>query len=325
MKNNFGNETCKEIVENICPYCNEHLIMNKRSFANHVRWCKKNSRYEEILKSTKEKLSKSLYQLNIDKNGEFKSFLVKCRNCGKEFSVIEQENKFPMKEHYYCSSFCGHAHNKFIDNIGNKISNGFKIKSEKYKDYYNKRYNKECSSTLEANKEKICPICNKTFFSKRRKYCSDECKKKKKLYDKLPKILNLNESEKLLEIKKLYKRACNFKFALNEYPNEFNFNLIKKYGWYKAKNHGNNLYGISRDHKYSCNEGFKNLIDPYLISHPANCQLLKHNDNISKLDKCSISLDELKENINNWNLKYNEYPNKIDYSIFEKLNISFIK
>ena len=44
----FGNDRCKEIVENICPYCNEKLIMNKRSFANHVRWCKKNPRYEEI-------------------------------------------------------------------------------------------------------------------------------------------------------------------------------------------------------------------------------------------------------------------------------------
>ena len=26
MKNNFGNKSCKEIVENICPYCNEHLL-----------------------------------------------------------------------------------------------------------------------------------------------------------------------------------------------------------------------------------------------------------------------------------------------------------
>ena len=46
-KNNFGNNTCKEIVENVCPYCQEHLIMNKRSFANHVGWCKQNTKYYE--------------------------------------------------------------------------------------------------------------------------------------------------------------------------------------------------------------------------------------------------------------------------------------
>lgn len=321
MKNNFGNKSCKEIVENICPYCNEHLFMNKRSFANHIRWCKKNPKYEEILNSTKKNVSKSLHQYNIDKNGEFKEFKVKCRNCGKEFIVIEQENKFPVKEYYYCSSFCSHAHNKYIDNISDKISNGFKIKSEKYKEYYYNRFNKEYI----FEKEKICPICNKIFFNKRRKYCSDECIKKKKLYDKLPKILNLNDSEKLLEIKKLYKSECSFKFSLNNFPKEFNFKLVEEYGWYKAKNKGNNLYGVSRDHKYSCNEAFKNLIDPYLISHPANCQLLIHNDNISKLDKCSITLKELKDNIYNWNLKYGEYPNKINYDIFEKLNIHFIK
>ena len=37
----FGNDRCKEIVENICPYCNEKLIMNKRSFANHVDGAKR--------------------------------------------------------------------------------------------------------------------------------------------------------------------------------------------------------------------------------------------------------------------------------------------
>ena len=44
----FGNDKCKEVVENICPYCGEKLIMNKRSFANHIRWCKSNPNYEKI-------------------------------------------------------------------------------------------------------------------------------------------------------------------------------------------------------------------------------------------------------------------------------------
>lgn len=314
----FGNENCKEIVENICPYCNEHLIMNKRSFANHIRWCKKNPKYDQILKSTKEKITKKLIQNNIDKNGEYKEFTVICHSCGKEFKVKEQEYKFPMKQYYYCSSTCSHAHNKFDEHIGEKISNGFINKSKKYKEYYKNRYGHEFHEKI----IKICPVCGKEVKGNN-KYCSNSCARKYKLYSKISEIVKLQNNKQIIEIKKIYKRYCQFNFSLNQYPDEFDFDLIKKFGWYKAKNHGNNLNGVSRDHKYSCDEAFKNLIDPYLISHPANCQLLQHSNNISKYNKCSISLDELKQSINEWNKKYGEYQNKIDYKLFEKLNIKF--
>lgn len=314
----FGNENCKEIVENICPYCNEHLIMNKRSFANHVRWCKKNPKYEQILKSTKEKVTKKLIQNNIDKNGEYKEFTVICRTCGKEFKVKEQENKFPSKQYYYCSSACNHAHNKFDKHIGKKISEGYIHKSDKYKEYYKNRFGYEYT-----NKSiKICPVCGKKFKGNN-KYCSKTCARKYNLYERIPDILKLEDNKQIEEIKKIYKRYCQFTFNLSDFPNEYDFELVKKFGWYKAKNKGNNLEGVSRDHKYSCNEAFHNLIDPYLISHPANCKLLQHNKNISKFDKCSITLEELKNNIKEWNKKYGEYPNKIDYLLFEKLNIKF--
>ena len=86
-----------------------------------------------------------------------------------------------------------------------------------------------------------------------------------------------------------------YKYLLNSYPEEFDFSLIEKYGWYKAKNRGNNLNGVSRDHIYSRDKGFENLIDPYIISHPANCQLLIHTDNESKNCKCDMSIEELVE------------------------------
>lgn len=80
--------------------------------------------------------------------------------------------------------------------------------------------------------------------------------------------------------------------------------LIEKYGWYKAKNHGDNLNGVSRDHMYSVMEGYRNNIDYNLISHPANCKLLKQTDNVSKRDNCSITLDELNKRIFEWDNKY---------------------
>jgi len=60
---------------------------------------------------------------------------------------------------------------------------------------------------------------------------------------------------------------------------------------YKASNRGNNLKGISRDHMYSVSQGFQNNVDPTIISHPANCQLLIHTENQSKGDKSKITLE----------------------------------
>ena len=297
----FGNEKCKEIVENICPYCHEHLIMNKRSFANHIRWCKSNPKYEQILKSMKEKISIKELEYQTLKFGEIKEFKVNCDKCGKEIIIKEREKKFNPNKKYYCSSSCANSHNLSTHQKQN-ISLGVR------------QYllNKDPNYVYIKDQIKICPICGKEFTGYANtcsRSCGNKLRYRKKLIDDF-------ETKN-----KIYKKCCQFTFSLNDFPDEFDFNLIQENGWYKAKNRGDNLTGISRDHKYSCNEGFKNLIDPYIISHPANCQLLIHTDNISKLDKCSISIDELINNIHLWNYKYGEYPNKIDYNLLDKLNI----
>lgn len=81
------------------------------------------------------------------------------------------------------------------------------------------------------------------------------------------------------------------------------------------------MNGVSRDHKFSINEAFKQKIDPYLISHPANCELLRHNVNSSKCDKCSITKEQLIENVEKWNEKYGIYENKIRYDLLTEFNI----
>jgi hypothetical protein len=139
---------------------------------------------------------------------------------------------------------------------------------------------------------KRCLCCNKRLpFNKRKNtYCNQECKNE---------FFRRNRTE--IEN---YKKDCQFKFNLKDFNDEFDFILIKKCGWYKAKNRGDNLDGVSRDHMYSIMEGFRNNIDAKLISHPANCKLMIHNKNVSKNDKCSITLKELNERIKEWNEKY---------------------
>lgn len=141
-----------------------------------------------------------------------------------------------------------------------------------------------------------CNHCANDFIPKRRtnKFCSIQCVKQ---YRRNVASLNKTDFQK-------YRVECSFKFSLNDFPNEFDFSLIDKYGWYKAKNKGDNLYGVSRDHMVSVRYGFDNNIDPRIISHPANCKLMKHNENVSKYIDCSISVDQLLNRIKEWDEKY---------------------
>jgi hypothetical protein len=66
------------------------------------------------------------------------------------------------------------------------------------------------------------------YYDKRNNtYCSNECRPK-------------SDRGELYE----YRQKCKFKFNLADYPNGFDFNLIKEHGWYKASNNGNNLNGV---------------------------------------------------------------------------------
>lgn len=123
----------------------------------------------------------------------------------------------------------------------------------------------------------------------------------KKHFKDHPRVSKLDNS-----IFKNYRQACAFKFAIKNFPEEFDCLLLEQYGIYKASNRGNNLTGVSRDHMISINYGFKNKIPSKIIAHPANCQLLLHSENSKKHTKCSITLEELVERIRIWDLKYGQ-------------------
>lgn len=97
-----------------------------------------------------------------------------------------------------------------------------------------------------------------------------------------------------------YRQLCRFSFNVYDYPEHFNLNLLEEYGWYKAKNRGDNPEGVSRDHMVSVSYGYENGILPYYISHPANCRLMQHNQNNKKNSECSITFEELLKRIDSW-------------------------
>ena len=101
-----------------------------------------------------------------------------------------------------------------------------------------------------------------------------------------------------------YRADCAFKFNLSDFPEEFDFTLIESYGWYKPKNRGDNLNGISRDHAVSVKYGFDHNLPAVHLGHPANCVLMRHGDNVSKYSKNSMSYEELLNRIDAWDKKY---------------------
>lgn len=156
---------------------------------------------------------------------------------------------------------------------------------------------KICDALSKERIEITCPSCSNIFKSLRltAKYCSKKCRGI---------AHRKSDGHKLLLT--TYRNITKFDFALNKYPDEFDFDLIRQHGWYSARNRGNNLNGVSRDHIVPVTFGWTNDIDPDIIKHPANCQLLLHNDNVSKGNKVDLTIEQLLEKIKIWDIKYHD-------------------
>jgi hypothetical protein len=205
-----------------------------------------------------------------------------CKHCK---SIID----FEKKDNYFCSHSCSAkaTNGSRVYNWNDKISEGVKsfIDNNGYFGALLKNPNTE-------KIEKFCPNCNK-IFSKKNKYCNNDCRRE---FERK----NMDEYQK-------YRIDSNFRFNLKDYLDEFDFTLVEKYGWYSPTNKNNNLGGVSRDHMLSVREGFELGISPSIISHPANCRLMKHTDNISKNKNSIINYSELLERIEKFENKYGKF------------------
>ena len=69
---------------------------------------------------------------------------------------------------------------------------------------------------------------------------------------------------------------------------------------------------------FSVRDGFELGIDPKLISHPANCRLMVHSDNISKNRKSSITYEDLLIRIGIFEEKYKDIGEQGLWTQFKK-------
>jgi hypothetical protein len=271
-----------------CIYCKE--VRSVRGIHTHVERSHlgstkyssgNNGSYTQIAEKSRIKKAKLIE--------EYLKFPNKCSECNEILPYDKKFNKF-------CNQSCAAAYNTKA-----RVRNGWKPSIEQRKKTSESLTGKTYIQPILSHS--ICPCGIKIEFMSNspKSYCSKSCSIKY-----APSWIAIREkARKNRSALTNYRTDCAFKFNLADYPDEFDFTLIESYGWYKAKNKGDNLNGVSRDHMISVKYGFENGIDPKIISHPANCRLIRHNDNVSKGKKNYISLEELHKRIEEWNLKYN--------------------
>jgi hypothetical protein len=185
---------------------------------------------------------------------------ITCLNCGVEFEGAISHNR----------KFCGSSCSATFNNKG-------RVVTEEQKQKVREKLTKPKKEKVV--KQRNCRFCYENVIIEKHKIICDNCK---------------------INFYKFYKPLCVFEFDITEYKNKFDLESVKNNGWYSPKNKGNNLKGVSKDHMYSVRDGFINKIDPKIIKHPANCQLLLHSENNSKNYNSSITIEELMERIKNW-------------------------
>lgn len=286
------NIECNNDIEDKKTYCSLHcrnIYVNK-----HLR------NYAIV--------SETFNKKRVNKILEYNGSPKYCIYCG---------NVLPYKKgirNKFCNSSCSSTYNNLHPIKEKKFYNESSLNKLRIVAAHNFANKSEKSIVLSVMSQEYninpnhCAICGLplAFKYRNRKFCNINCRR-------------INDSVRLKNYN-IYKSLTNFKFDLRNY--DFDFNLIKEFGWYKATNHGNNLKGISRDHIISVNFGYKEMINPLLLSHPANCKLMKHTENSSKHTKCDITLVDLINRISNFDEQYgNFYQFRLKtYITIEELN-----
>ena len=254
-----------------CSFCLQYVSFEKiTQWAGHRSRCIKNPQHaffnEQISKARR--LSR-------------KTYVKLCDHCGKQFELQQLTEKEFLCSKKHCTRSCSGQARKLTSQSKEKI----RISS-----LGRKSWNKGICKKV----ENICTHCKIQFETIRctRMFCGAICKKS--FYDKQH------------GIKQIYKDKCKFRFNVFDYPEHFDLSLIEKHGWYKPTNRGNNLKGVSRDHRFSINDGFLFNVDPEKISHPANCNLVLHIDNQRKNKHSDLTLKELEQFIYDFNDKVPE-------------------
>lgn len=96
------------------------------------------------------------------------------------------------------------------------------------------------------------------------------------------------------------RNKYEFNFNLGLYPELFDLEKINQIGLYEG---GSGTNKLVRDHRVSAAEAIAKKHDPYYISHSVNCELMEFKENHSKMEKSSITYEELVRQVDAFDAK----------------------
>ena len=269
-------------TDNSCDYgCNKKA----NYFFKNGKYCCEDEWFR-CEKKKKEK-SKRLKKLWKDENNNLgsKEHMDKLKNKIKS-SWLNKDSKLGSKEHK------DKLKSSLKLNI-NRIKNKYKefIKIEQLKEENNEIFVK-CKYCDDWFKPTYIQLYERIRYIEKPKegrnaylFCSSECKN------------NSSEYYNALRNKEL-----KFFIKYNSLVHKYTRLVLKDYS-HKIKNLHlrGNKFGYELDHKYSIYEGFKNNIEPKILAHWCNLEIITKTENLQKHVRCSLNLEDL--------LSFNEtYP-----------------
>lgn len=268
--------------------CDNNITDNRTYCSLHCRNVYVNKHLRDYTK-----ISKTFIKKRTEKIDTYNDNPKHCLCCGKDLPYDKDSRK------KFCNRSCSATYNnmhpvKMKRNYSEASLNNLRIVASRNFAHKGKKAGDLSVMAQEYSiHQNYCSVCGLPleFKYRNRKFCGVSCRR-------------VSDSNRM-RTRNTYKSLCKFRFSISKY--EFGSELIKKYGWYNASNHGNNLNGVSRDHMMSIDFGYSEMINPLLLAHPANCELMQHNDNSSKYKHCSITLAELLNRINEFDQKYGVY------------------
>lgn len=192
-----------------------------------------------------------------------------CMKCHQPLTWDQRTNKF-------CSSSC----NALVNNYTRDASARIKQRETLLRTWCRIERPRRLYCKVKFS---LCATCDSAFRvkSNQKLYCSSNCRFSSNI--------------------KTYRRACKFKISKTLNPELFKTQLLEQYGWYRAANHpkGYNPKGATWDHLFRVEDGYKLAVDPKIMSHPANAEMISWEENFAR-KKSSITLDELLARIAAW-------------------------
>lgn len=193
-----------------------------------------------------------------------------CLECSAEILYAKRRNKF-------CSSKCSA--------IASNRSRDKAAALEKWMATWKSNYIPS-ANTLKTKMPRLreCEECNKQFTaSGNQRFCKPTC--------------NKTRNGKIN-----YRNLCRFKLNIRDHRHLYNLELLESNQWYRPSNSTKGSYnpkGVTWDHLYRVEDGFANGVDPSIMSHPANAEMVTWEDNIRRR-RSSITLEELLDRIENY-------------------------